>query len=360
LPGGGSAWLVTRYDDVRTVLTDERFSRRRVREYAARAQGKGADRFDGGLSIADPADHARWRRMVGQVVNPRFVESLRPRVGAVVDAVLDGLDRPADLMAGFAFRVPLLVIAELFDVPTDLRPGLEEWAAAVRGVGSSIADFGQAMDVLHGTAAALVARTRDGAEGTLGALRTVLDPEGRTFSDRELVSTVVLLAIAGYETAAVQFGNGLFALLRHPDQLARLAGGQIPAESAVEEMLRHAQAGTGLAGMTHATDDVELGGTTIPAGSAVVVSLDSAARDETWVSDPDVFAIERGAARHHLAFGSGPHFCLGAPLGRLELQEGIGRLIGRCPDLRLVAAPDEVPFASNLFSHYPRELRVTW
>lgn len=130
--------------------------------------------------------------------------------------------------------------------------------------------------------------------------------------------------------------------------------------STVEELLRYAQSGTGFAGMTHATCDVELGGVTIPAGSAVLISLDSAGRDETRVDRPDTFDPSRGSARHHLAFGSGPHFCLGAPLARLELQEGVGRLLRRFAGLRLACGVDDVVFASNLFSHYPRELEVTW
>ncbi|MEU6714624.1 cytochrome P450 [Nonomuraea sp. NPDC046802] len=349
LRNGATAWLVTRHDDVRQVFADERFSRRQVRE---RAAGDGP--FDFGLSIADPAAHQRWRRTVGAVFSPGQAEAMRGPIGELVEEVLDemaGLPAPTDLMAAFAFKLPLEVILRLFRVPPGLRPGFESWARALRGAGASMASFGEAMRRLHETASELVARVD---EGPLSDLRQA------GLSEKERVSTVMLMTVAGYETAAVQFGNGFLALFQHPDELAKLAKDPALVAPAVEELLRYAQAGTGFAGKTYTTADVELGGVTIPAGSAVLISVDSAGRDEAHVERPEELDLSRGAARHHLSFGYGRHFCLGAPLARVELQEGFGRVLARLPGLAPAVDVGQVPMNANLFNQYPRELLVTW
>lgn len=365
LRDGSQGWLVTRYEDVRTVLSDPRFSRREVREDAVRQQRPATGgAFDFGLSIADPATHLRWRRKVGNVFNVRQAESMRPRIRGLVDAALDDLGampRPVDLMAAFAYRVPIEVIGELFDVPADLRPAFRDWASVARQTGTSMAAFGQAMSSLYESATQLVTRLRASpGDGPLSALATDSGADDKGLSDQELVSTVLLMTIAGYATAAAQFGNGMMTLFRHPDQLAALRRGETSIGAAVEEILRFAQASTGFAGTTYPTADVELGGVTIPAGDAVYISIDSAGRDETRIADPDAFDLRRGSSNSHLAFGHGPHFCLGAPLARVELQEGLDRLLCRYPTLRPATDVEAIEFASNLFTYYPHELPVTW
>nr|ADR01067.1 NocB [Nocardia sp. ATCC 202099] len=358
LPTGAPAWLVSGHEQVRTVLADERFSRRPARERAAKPGGGG---FDFGLAIADPADHERWRRLVGQVLNPRHAESVRPAVRELAGAAVGRLaDRggPVDFMAEFAFRLPLDVLCALYAVPADLRPAFDAWAAGLRGAAGSMEAFGAAMRTLHDAARELVARKP--ADGVLPALAEVRGPDGDRLSETELVSTVVLLSIAGYETGAVQFGNGLLALFQHPDQLARLAAGEVDIAAAVEEVLRYAQAGTGFAGMTYTSADVDLGGTTIPAHAQVLISLDAAGRDPGRVERPHEFDLARGAAGGHLSFGSGRHYCLGAPLARVELQEGFAALVRGLPGLRAAVRPDEVVMGRTMFSFYPAELPTTW
>jgi cytochrome P450 len=382
LANGGTGWLVTRLDDVRAVLCDERFSRRPVREVAARDHGRpsgdGGGAFDFGLSIANPADHRRWRRMLNPGFTPRHAESMRPRIGTLVDELLDEMAEagpPADLMAGVAFRLPIAVICELFDVPAPLRSNFHDWAARVRGAGSVDA-ISDAMRSLYQGAAGLVAAQRDvPGSGCLGMLAAIgdpnghdpdgrdpdgRDPDGRGLSDQELVSTVLLLTIAGYETVAAQLGNGFLALFQHPAELDALKADESMVVAAVEEILRYAQASTGFAGTTYTTCDVELGGVMIPAGSAVFVSLDSAGRDEEHVVDPDRLDLARGCVRTHLAFGSGPHHCLGAPLARVELQEAVRRIVHRFPDLRPAAALDQVPLTTTLLNTYPSALPIAW
>jgi len=374
LATGAPAYLVTSHRHVRMVLTDERFSRRPVRARAVagaaapQADGTTSDNsrsaaapaFDFGLSIADPADHTRWRRRTNQVFNVRQAEAMRTRIGHLVEEVLDEVEAasaPVDLMDRFAFRLPLRVLLALFDVPDDLRPAFEAWARSLRAGGASMAAFGAAMAGLHGAAVELV-RHRRSQLGEEPLSQLIRQADG--MSDDELVSTVLLLTIAGYETVATQLGNGLLALFQHPAELDRLRSGDVAVDTAVEEILRYAQASTGFAGLVYATCDVALDDVVVPAGAAVFVSVDSAGRDELRLPDPECFDLSRGAASNHLAFGAGAHFCLGAPLARVELQEGIARLVARFPGLTLVPATPEVPIISNRFNRLPAHLLVTW
>ncbi|WJK33683.1 cytochrome P450 [Solwaraspora sp. WMMA2065] len=349
------------------MLTDERFSRRPVRARAVDGQAGGspegrarpaAPAFDFGLSIADPADHARWRRHVNQVFNVRQAEAMRPQVAQLVEELLDELARtppPVDLMERFAFRLPLRVLYALFEVPDDIRPAFEEWAASLLDSGASMAAFGAVMSRLHRAAVELlgVRRARPGD----GPLSQLIRQPGE-LTDDELVSTVLLLAVAGYETVATQLGNGLLALFQHPAELARLRSGEVALDDAVEEILRYAQASTGFAGMMYATCDVTVAGVVVPAGAAVLVSIDSAGRDELRLTAPESFDLCRGSVGSHLVFGAGAHFCLGAPLARVELQESIGRLFGRFPALALVTPVADVAIASNRFNRRPARLEV--
>nr|AQM75238.1 NosB [Streptomyces sp.] len=370
LPGGAPAWLVTRFDDVRTVLTDERFSRSPVRQNAVREQHRagpapGPGQFDFGAQLADPATHARWRSRLGSVLTPQHAESLRPRIGQIVDAALDEIaarpDHTAEFVSDFAYRIPVQVLAGLFDLTPQLCDRLQDWATRLRGAAPSTAAFGEAMRSLYGVAAELVARERaEPGPGVIGLLLSA-DREGaETMTDEELVSTVFLLATAGYESTAVQFANGLLALFQHPAKLERLRSGSVSMATAVEEILRYAQAGTGFAGTTYTTEEVRLGEVALPAGATVLISLDSAGRDERRTDRPEVFDPSRGAPHHHLTFGAGGHFCLGAAVARVELQEGFTRLLARFPGLRPSGDPWKTEFTRNLFHHYPRELRVEW
>lgn len=383
LANGNTVWLVTRYDDVRTVLTDPRFSRRPVRAAAMRSRPPGGPvppgvpapqsgpavaapqggRFDFGMSLADPESHLAWRRGLAAVLTPKHAESLRERVARAVEETLDEIEngpQPVDLVSAFAYQVPVRVLCELFDLPDELRPAFRAWAAQIRAAAPSTAAFGEAMGSLFGVARKLVDKERTSpGEGLIGLLLTTSGDDSGP-SDAELLSTVVLLATAGFESTAVQLANGLLALFQHPGESARLRGGSVSAAAAVEEILRYAQAGTGFAGTTVTTEDVRLGGVTIPAGDTVFISLDSAGRDEAHTDRPDEFDMTQGAPHHHLTFGAGSHFCLGSALARVELQEGFSRLLRRFPGLRPQFDPAAVEFTSNLFHRYPRELPVVW
>ena len=191
----------------------------------------------------------------------------------------------------------------------------------------------------------------------LSALIALRDDDDSSLTNEELVSTVILLLMAGYESTAVQLGNAFYALLRHPEQLHLLRDNPRVIANAVEELLRFAQIGTGLAVAKSATTNITLGGVVIPRGATVFLSIGSANRDENvFGPDADHLDLARPTAQRQIAFSAGPHYCLGAALARTELQEGIFRLLDRFPNLYADTDLDTVPLASNLFPYYPREL----
>ncbi|MGX7828480.1 cytochrome P450 family protein [Actinokineospora sp. 24-640] len=370
LESGDPAWLVTKYEDVRAALTDSRFSRSINQEGAARVDtGFKADSsspvFNFGGSISMPPGHTRWRRIVNKAFTQRQADAMRARIAAHTEDVLDEIAARGggfDLMADFAYQLPIRVIAELLGIDEQGRPEFAELASKLtrRDMQSGFAEFGAALQGIGRYAIGLIVRKRkDLGDDLLSTLIGLHDEDDTQLSNEELVSTVILLLMAGYESTAVQFGNAFYALFRNPDQLALLKQRPALIGTAVEEVLRFAQMGTGFAVAKFATEDIELGGTTIPAGSTVFVSLGSANRDEdVFGADSDVLDVSRQAAVRQLAFGSGPHFCLGAALARAEMQEGISRLFARFPDLRHDGDLDDVVLASNLFTYYPRALPV--
>jgi len=371
LASGDPAWLVTRYEHVRAAMMDPRFSRTINRDGAARVDtGYQADRsspvFTFGGSISEPPGHTRWRRIVAKAFTQRQADATRPRIAAHTDEVLDGIvargDR-FDLMADFAYQLPVRVICDLLGIEVENRPEFTELAARLtrRDMQSSFADLGETLGGIGRYAAGLIARKRRAlGDDLLSKLIALKDEDESQLSNEELIATVILLLMAGYESTAVQLGNAFFALLLNPGQLALLRARPEVIPNAVEELLRWAQMGTGFAVAKYATEDVEVGGVTIPAGATVFVSLGSGNRDTSVFGvDAGVLDLTRESATSQIAFSYGPHFCLGAALARAEMQEGISRVLARFPDLRFDGDLADVVLASNLFTYYPRELPVT-
>lgn len=370
LQSGDLAWLITKYGDVKAALGDDRFSRTINREGAARVDtGFSADRsspvFNFGGSISQPPGHTRWRRIVNKAFTQRQADAMRAEIARHTEEVLDELAARGpsfDLMADYAYQLPIRVICDLLGIPNESRPEFTELAAQLtrRDMQSGFAAFGEALQGIGRYAIGLIVRKRKNlGDDLLSTLIQLRDDDETQLSNEELVSTVILLLMAGYESTAVQFGNAFYALFRHPEQMALLRERPELIGGAVEEILRWAQMGTGFAVAKFATEDIPMPGATIPAGGTVFVSLGSGNRDEeVFGPDAEQFDVTRVAPARQLAFGSGPHFCLGAALARAEMQEGILRLLNRFPNLRYDGDLDAVPLASNLFTYYPRELPV--
>jgi cytochrome P450 len=342
-PGGLAFWLVTRWDEARQVLTDATLSKRQPVD-GLPPQLRAA--MSTQMLLRDPPDHTRLRRLVAAAFTPRRIEELRPRVEQIADRLLDGLTAaPAvDLIDTLAFPLAFEVISELLGIPTADRGSFRAWSNPIILGDLSSGEMGRAMteliaylrDLLAGPATAL-----------LGALLEVVD--GDRLSDDELISVAILLLVAGHETTVNLIGNAVYLLCSRPDRKQRLLDdpGLIPA--AVEEVLRLAgPAATTTYRVT--THPLTIGETTIPAGEQVLVSILAVNRDRARFADPDRFDPGRPDGGH-LAFGHGIHFCLGAPLARMEAQIALTRLLARYPDIDLAVPPSELEWRTGLLMH---------
>jgi cytochrome P450 len=362
LPDGSGAWLISGYEDVRQSVVDQRFSRA-----LAVAPGRwrpGMEKFAAGSLIGlDPPEHTRLRKLVASAFTARRVEALRPRVAAIVDGLLDAIlarPQPADLVSGFSLPLPVRVICEMLGVPAEDIDLFHGWAETL--IGDWQRDSGEmltAMTELYGYLARLIEikRARP-ADDLMTALIAVRDQTDR-LSESELTILGCTLLVAGHETTANHISLSLLVLLEHPAELGKLRAdpGLIP--GAVEELLRYVWLGGGAPLARVTTEEVELGGVTIPAGQIVMPLYAAANRDPSVFGDPDRLDVSRAPAAH-LAFGAGAHHCVGAQLARLELQEAFRGLLSRLPGLRLAVPTEQVRFKPGKIVRSLRELPVSW
>jgi vitamin D3 1,25-hydroxylase len=340
----GPVWLVTRYDDVRAALADPRLSKdwRYTLPPEQRAAAPGNDVPM--MILLDPPDHTRLRKLVSRSFTVRRIAALRPRVEEIAAELLDGLpsDEPFDLMARYAFRLPVQVICELLGVPAADRDRFGAWSAAMIDQVSP-EEAGQASAQLYGYLAELIARKRtEPDDALLSALAQVADDEGDRLSEPELVAMGMLLLIAGHETTTNLIGNAVLGLLAHADQLAMLRARPELMPQAVEEFLRW-DSPVWNAPFRVAAEDVELSGVTIPARALVQLTLGAANRDDERFPDAAELQVNRDAAGH-VAFGHGIHFCLGAPLARIEGEVALTALLNRFPRLELAVDPADLVY----------------
>jgi cytochrome P450 PksS len=367
LPGGHPAWLVTRYDDVAAILRDDRFAKdpnNALTPDQARKQPWVPPVFrplTRNMLDLDPPDHTRLRALVQKAFTPGLVEQLRPRVESLADGLLDRLRGRAgfDLVRDYALPIPMTVISELLGVPDRDRGRFHRWSNAI--VATSPTGLGRFVAVPYVWAflrfiRRLIRTKRAAPTDDLLSALALAEERGDRLSEDELVAMAFLLLVAGHETTVNLIGNGVLALLEHPDQLVRLRAGPGLIKPAVEELLRYAGP-VELATERFARQDVAVDGVTIPRGSQVFAVLASANRDARQFPDPDRLDVGREPNRH-LAFGLGPHFCLGAPLARLEGQVAVTTLLGRVADLRLAIPPERLRWRRGLVVRGLRRLPV--
>jgi cytochrome P450 len=354
IDGETPIWWVTRYDHAEAVLLDdERF----VRDLRLAISPELLAEFEAGLPDAikfvdshmlnrDGDDHRRLRRLVSKAFTPRMIELLRPRIQEIADRLIDPVlsGGAMELVSEFAFPLPITVIAELLGVPPADRDRFREWsneivspalgAAELERFGAKMVEFAAYLHELFEE------RRREPGEDLVSALVAVEDG-GDTLSEQELSSMVAILIVAGHETTVSLIGNATLALLTHPEQRAALERDPSLLPRAVEELIRY----DGPVERTlnrWAAVDVELGGQTIRRGENVIVVLGSADRDPERFEAPDELDLASEREARHLGFGRGRHFCLGAPLARLEAEIALGTLLRRLPSLRLAVAEDEL------------------
>jgi cytochrome P450 len=359
LPDGTVAHLLLRYDDVEAALREPAFSRD-VEYMDVQRDASGAPKF---LLNMDPPQHTRLRRLVNPAFTARSVGAWRPTVQKIVDELLDRMAEagsPADLAADFAAHVPLEVMTRLLGVPDVDRERFHSWKElwlAVEGP-VDLAQRARAAQECFAYIAELIAKQRENpGDGLIDLLIAARDEQDR-MTEPELVDMVILLLIAGYETVASTIARGVLTLLRHPDQYRAMAADPGLVPGAVEELLRMDMPGDG-GPLRVAVEDVRLPSGTIPKGAIVKVFVPTANRDPRTVADGDTFDITR-SPNPHLSFGVGPHYCVGGPLARIELEAAIGTLAARFPGLRLVGPPEEVPYLASSIHRTVRELKVAW
>jgi pimeloyl-[acyl-carrier protein] synthase len=333
------AWTLARHTDVVESLTDPRYSADRTVE------------ADFGYTVAksmlvsDPPDHTRLRALVQKAFTPRMVEQLRPRIGSIVRELIDRIATRGgsfDIITDLAYPLPVVVIAELLGVPPEDRETFRDWSAALAAsldplVSMELAQRATvARDALHGYLRGIIAERRREPRSDLISALVAVEERGEILSEPELVVMCTLLLIAGHETTVNLIGNGMLALIQHPDQYAQLRESPGLIGTAVEELLRF-DSPVQLTGRI-ASEPVEIGGQHIEAGQWVLPLLGAANRDPRQFVEPDQLDLTR-TPNPHLGFGRGIHFCLGAPLARLEGQVAISALVQRFRALELTGPP---------------------
>ncbi|ARF58304.1 cytochrome P450 [Streptomyces gilvosporeus] len=361
--GEGEAWLVTRYDDVRTVTTDRRFSRHGV-------VGKDFPRMtpepivqDEAINVMDPPASSRLRSLVSKAFAPRHVERMRARTQGVVDELLSAMAEqgaPGDLMENLASPLPLTTICEVLDIPEDDRGRLRGYARTMMNTSLSNKDAAvRAKADMRAYFADLTAQRRaHPGEDLISALATARDGD-EILDERELTVMAMVLLITGQDTTTYQIANLSYTLLTRPDDLAALRADPERLPSAMEEMLRFIPFRKGVGIPRVALEDVELSGVTIRAGDIVHVSYLTANRDPRKFDRPDELDLDREKPQH-MTFGWGGHHCLGAPLAFVEMELALRTLLERFPDLRLAKPADELRWNETSIWRYPLALPVTW
>ncbi|MFI0821689.1 cytochrome P450 [Streptomyces sp. NPDC021098] len=373
LPSGIEAWLVTRYADARQALADTRLSKNPQRHSeSAHARGKvgipGEQRADlmTHLLNIDPPDHTRLRRLVSKAFTPRRVAAFAPRVRELTDDLIDAFaDRgESDLIHEFAFPLPIYAICDLLGVPREDQDDFRDWAGTmIRHGGGPRGGVARAVKRIRAYLAELIHRKRAALGDDLISDLIRASDHGDHLTENEAAAMAFILLFAGFETTVNLIGNGLYALLRHPGQRARLhraleEGDEGLLATGVEELLRY-DGPVEMATWRFATEPVTLGGQHIAEGEPVLVVLAAADRDPGRFPDPDVLDLAR-TDNQHLGYGHGIHYCLGAPLARLEAQTALATLLRRIPDLRLAVEPDELRWRGGLIMRGLRTLPVTW
>jgi cytochrome P450 len=369
LPTGEWAWFVTRYDDVVAVLKDERF----VKDTANAMSPQEAARLPWfrkmfkslkrNMLEVDPPDHTRLRALVAKAFTPRLIDQMRERIRSLTNQLLDKVQRRGrmDLIRDYALPLPSTIIAEMLGVPAADRHQFHRWSKAVLSAAASTWSLVKAVPIvllfIRYLRKIIKSRRADPQDDLISALARA-EEAGDTLSENELLAMVFLLLVAGHETTVHLIGSGMLALLEHAEQWEKLRGEPALIKPAVEELLRFTSP-VETATERFAREDVTFAGVTIARGDMVFPVLASANRDDRQFPNPDVLDITREPNKH-LAFGLGTHFCLGAPLARLEGQIALGTLLRRVPDVRLAVSPKMLRWRGGLVLRGLEALPVTF
>lgn len=367
-PNGIAMWYITRYEDVAAVLKDERFVKSIFNALPASRWDQAPHTnsllqlINRNMLFADPPDHTRLRALVSQAFTPRRIEQMSTNIQAIAHKLLDSVATQGkmDLIEAYAYPLPLTVIIEMLGIPTADQEKLRFWSQAIIAAGSHGISYSQRKqrikalaEYLRRTFAARRVQPQDDLITALVQARQA----GDRLSETELSSMVVLLLVTGHETTVNLIGNGVYTLLTHPDQRALVQAHPAVMETAIDELLRF-DGPVETSTTRWAREDVIFQGHQIRRGDVVRVVLTSANRDPAQFDQPDRCDLRRTDNRH-LAFGLGIHYCLGAPLARLEGRIALQTLFSRFPDLRL-QSPADLTWRSGVLFRGLKRLPLTW
>ncbi len=364
-PFGNETWIATRYEDIKTVLIDPRFSR-------AQAIGEDEPRVHpyipqpDELTAMDPPEHTRLRRVLASGLTTKRAEEVRPQIQKIVDRLLDKMEDqggPIDLVENFSQPMPVEVMCQLLGVPPSDTPKFKEWAGiflSTAAAGVSQEEMMQKHMELMGYLSGMIAQRREKpTEDMLSVLVNAHDVDER-LTEREMLNLAFAIIVAGYETTANQIASFTYVLLSNPDKLQMLRANPDLMPHAIEELLRIAPV-TATAGFARvATEDVKLGDFLVKKGETVMPVLFSANDDESVFPNPEELDFTRENVHVHMSFSHGPHHCPGAQLARVELQIAIKSLIERFPNLAFAIPAEDIPWKTGHLARGPLELPVTW
>ncbi len=369
-PNGSTIWYITTYDDVTAVLRDDiNFCKdpRNARpiDSSGPASRKTAthQRINDNMLFSDPPHHTRLRSMVSKAFTPRRIEELMPHIQAIADELLDNIEAQGqmELMASYALPLPLFAICEMLGVPKNDRDQVADWSQAIISPGSRNLNFSarkRKVRAFTNYLERLFSERRINPQDDLISALALVEEEGDRLSEMELSSMVALLLVTGHETTVNLIGNGTLALLLHPEQLRLLQNNPSYWPMAVEELLRY-DGPVETSTSRWARQDVELGGHLIKRGDLVRVVLASANHDDQLFNHAAILDIQRENNKH-LAFGMGIHYCLGAPLARMEGHIALETMFRRFGELKLIQSPPEITWRSGILFRGLEKLDVTW
>ncbi len=354
-------WLVTGYAEAKMVLADHK---RFVKDYrnavSPEAQVQKPALIEEilyrNMLALDPPDHTRLRNIVGKAFTQQRIAALAPRIQEIADELVDAFPKngPFDLIDAYAFPLPIIVICELLGIPAEDRDKFRVWSNAFidgsTNYNQHMLDF---LDYLTRT----LHEKRATPQPDLISDLIHAEIDGETLTEQQLYSMIILLIVAGHETTVNLIGNGVLALLQHPDQMTQLRENPDLTEGAIEEFLRY-DSPVERATDRYASEDVELGGHLIKQGSYIQLALGAANRDPELADEPANLDILRVASKH-LGFGYGIHYCLGAPLARLEGKIAVNTLLQRMPHLQLAVTPDKLKYRHSMVVRGLSSLPVT-
>jgi cytochrome P450 len=354
-PDGIDVWVITRYEEAKEALSDARFTKDFAGVpdiFAQQSTGISAheaytDILTKHMLFADPPDHTRLRELSAKAFTRRRVEALRPEIQQIVAGLLDKMasQREVDLLRTLSFPMSMAVTCRLLGIPPADEESFRRWTETIFTTNDPARMNEAVRAVDEYLVGAVEAKRADPADDLITALINARE-QGDRLSDRELVSTCALMFVAGYETTASMVGNAVLALLEHPDKLAELKADPSLMPNAVDELLRF-DGPVNVATLRSTATEVTIGGTTIPKGQFVLVSLISANRDGAKFPDPTRLDFNRPLGGS-LAFGNGIHYCLGAPLSRVEIEVALSRLLARYPNLSLAGRPETLRWRNSL------------